>query len=190
MFLSGCTGSRAFSGVGASAALSADRYPWKGTEPFQPMVEEPSPSARRKGGEQGHCSSEECLQTARRIRGRGDERVHILSARKFVQLPSSFSTAAKRERHFPVQIRPQSNDVCLQDEHSRTDSSLCYFLHISATLLLQFQHRSVCSELRAGTLSMNLTTPSQKFATCLDTDCTSGKNRFCPHHMQHLTSML
>lgn len=138
MFLSGCTGSRAFSGVGASAALSADQYPRKGTEPFQPVLEEPPPSARRKGGEEGHCSSEECLQTAPRIRGRGDERVHILSALEFVQPPSSFSTAAKRERRFPVQIRPQSNNVCSQDEHSRTDSSLCYFLHISATLLLQF----------------------------------------------------
>lgn len=29
--------------------------------------------------------------------------------------------------------------------------------------------------LRAGTSSMNLTTPSPKFATCIDTDCTSGK---------------
>lgn len=102
------------------------------------MLREPPPPARRKGGEEGHSSSEECLQAARRIRGQGDERVHILSALKFVQPPSAFSTAAKRERHFLVQIRPQSNNVCLQDEHSGTDSSLCYFLHISATLLLPF----------------------------------------------------
>lgn len=101
------------------------------------MLEEPSPPARRKGGEEGHSSSKECLQTAHRIRGQGDERLHILSALEFVQLPSSFSTAAKRERHFLVQIRPQSNNVCSQDEHARTGSSLCYFLHISATLLLQ-----------------------------------------------------
>lgn len=62
--------------------------------------------ARRKEGEEGHSSSQECLQTAHRIRGQGDERVHILSALEFVQLPSSFSTAAERERHFLVLIRP------------------------------------------------------------------------------------
>lgn len=70
---------------------------------------------------------------ARRIRGQGDENVHVRSALEFVQLLSSFSTTAKRERHFLGQIRPQSNNVHSQDEHSRTDSSPCYFLHTSAT---------------------------------------------------------
>lgn len=106
-------------------------------EPFKPVFEEPSLSARRKGSEEAYSSSKECIQTAGRIRGQRDENIHVRSALELVQLLSSFSTTAKRERHFLVQIRPQSNNVYSQDEHSRTDSSPRYFLCISATPMLE-----------------------------------------------------
>lgn len=93
--------------------------------------------SHEKRDEETYSGSKECLHPACRLREQGDENLHIRSALQFVQLLSPFSTTAKRERHFLAQIRPRSNDVYLQDKHSRPGSSLHYFLQISATPTLK-----------------------------------------------------